>query len=343
MSNIKVSVIIPVYNSDKYIKNTIKSIINQSLPDIEIICINDGSTDNSKSILDELSVLDNRIKVVHQENKGVSYTRNKGISIASGKYLGFVDSDDIIDTNMYETLYNKATEFDCDIVCSGLVEETLDGTILRKSIYKYHNDIIKNEDIKSKLVESLNNDFEILGGASMCTKLYKKILLTNNSISIDESISVGEDLCFNLNAFYHAKCVAGVSDIFYHYMNVNTNSIMRSNNEKTFIRFIEGRKFILETLNKYGFNSKNYTQFEYGRNFANLIQIADFRLRNESNFKNKYKESINILKSDEIKKSISITDNKYLSKNLQILKKLIQSNMYFLAFSILYTRSNIKK
>lgn len=343
MSNIKVSIIIPVYNSDKYIENTIKSITNQSLSDIEIICINDGSTDNSKAILDKLSTLDNRIKVIHQENNGVSYTRNKGISIASGVYLGFVDSDDIVDSNMYETLYNKAKEFDCDIVCSGLVEETLDGTVLRKSVYKHPNEILQNKDIKSKLIESLDNNFEILGGASMCTKLYKKSLLDNNNIFIDESITVGEDLCFNLSAFYYAKCVAGVSDIFYHYMNVNPNSIMRSNTDKTFIKFIEGRKYILETLDKYNFTSKKYTQFEYGRNFANLIQIADFRLRNNSSFKNKYNEVINILKSDEIKKSISLTDNKYLSKNLQILKKLIQSNMHFIAFSILYTRASIKK
>ena len=343
MSKVKVSIIIPIYNGEKYIEKTIKSVQNQSLKNIEIICVNDGSTDNTKYILDELSKYDSRIKVIHQNNSGVSYSRNQGILASCGEYIGFVDADDTIDFNMYEVLYNKAIDSNCDVVCSGFIEETDDGTILRKYTYPYFNELLKNDDIKLKTIESLDNRLEIIGGPSIWSKLYKRSLLIDNNISMSTDITIGEDFCFNIEVFYNAKTIGGVDGAFYHYMSINQNSLMRSNTDKTFINFIKGRKFILKTLDKYNLSSKEYTQFEYAKNFANLIQIADFRIRNKSNFKDIYNEVLSILKSSEIKNSINLTSTKYLSRNLNILKKLINSNMYFLAFSILYTRVKIKK
>lgn len=103
----KLSVIVPVYNVEKYLKECINSIINQTLKDIEIICVNDGSTDNSLKILEELSQLDNRIKIINKENGGLASARNAGMKVASGEYYTFIDSDDFIDTNAYETVINK--------------------------------------------------------------------------------------------------------------------------------------------------------------------------------------------------------------------------------------------
>ncbi len=342
MSNIKVSIIVPVYNSDQYIKNTIENILNQSLHNIELILINDGSTDNSKHILDEFAIIDSRVKVIHQENKGVSCARNKGISTASGEYIGFVDSDDFIDSDMYETMYNKAISSNSDIVCCGFIEEDATGKVFRTYDYPLVNSILENKEIKSKFAELLNTKLEILGGSPMWNKIFKKSFINQHNISIDENITVGEDLCFNIKAFYNAHIVSGVDKQFYHYMNVNPNSIMSKLDDNKFRKFIDGRIWILKTLEKYNLNSKEYTESEYSKNFANLIQIADYRLTNTSNFSEKYKKVSKILKSEEVKNSLSLSNNKYLSKNLQILKKCIQLHLNFIVFFIMYMRA-IKK
>ena len=343
MCNPKISIIVPVYNSGKYIKNTIDSILNQSIKDLELILVNDGSTDNSGQIIDDYKKQDSRIKVIHQENKGVSCARNNGISIAQGEYLGFIDSDDMVDLNMYSMLYEVALKSNSDIVCSGFVEEDTQGNIYRNYSYPYPDIVLVNDEIKQKVVSHLDNHLELIGGGSMCTKIYKRSFIKNNGLSINEDITVGEDFCFNIEALYFANNVTGVASMPYHYMSVNPNSIMTKLDDKKLLKFIDGRKHILKTLEKYNFSSKNYTAFEYSRNFGNLIQIVDYKISNLPKLSEKYSTSINLLKSKDIKYSISQSDNKYLSKNLQLLKFLIKSHLYPVVFLILYLRNTIKK
>lgn len=339
MSNIKISIIVPVYNVENYIKNTLDSILNQTLKDIEIIAINDGSTDNTKNILDSYSKKFDRIKVIHQENKGVSATRNKGILYAKGEYIGFVDADDLIDCNMYETLYKKATFNNADIAICGFIEEDLKGNVFREYSYKYSNKILIDNDIRKSFKESLDTELSPLGGASICNKIFKRKLLTDNKILIDESITVGEDFCLNIHCFDKAKSVVGVDEKFYHYMKINPNSIMTKMDDTKFYKFIEGRKAIIKTLNDFDFDSEEYLRFENGRNFANLIQIADYKIKQSNDMKKSYKITMNILKSDEFKSSIKLSSDKYLSKNLQLIKKLSKSNLNSIIFSIIYIRA----
>lgn len=114
----KVSVIIPVYNVEKYLRECLDSVINQTLKDIDILCINDGSTDGSLSILEEYAAKDKRIRIINKENAGYGNSMNIGFELASGEYIGIVESDDFIADNMFEELYNAAKENDCDIVKS---------------------------------------------------------------------------------------------------------------------------------------------------------------------------------------------------------------------------------
>ena len=106
MGNVKISIIVPVFNVEKYLSECLNSLINQTLKDIEIICVDDGSTDSSPSILEEFRNKDERIKVIRQENSGVSVARNNGLAIAQGEYVGFVDSDDWVDADFFEKLYS---------------------------------------------------------------------------------------------------------------------------------------------------------------------------------------------------------------------------------------------
>ena len=114
----KVSIIVPVYNVEKYLKSCLKSILEQRLSDIEIICVDDGSTDHSGRILDEFAASDKRIKVVHKENAGYGVAMNVGLELATGEYIGIVESDDMIAPAMYEELYRKASENNLDFVKS---------------------------------------------------------------------------------------------------------------------------------------------------------------------------------------------------------------------------------
>lgn len=108
MEKIKISVIVPVFNAEKYLKMCLNSLVSQTLKNIEIICIDDGSTDNSLAILDKFKSKDDRIKIIKQKNYGVSMARNNGISEAQGEYIGFVDADDWVDKDFFEKLYNAA-------------------------------------------------------------------------------------------------------------------------------------------------------------------------------------------------------------------------------------------
>ena len=116
--SIKISIVVPVYNVEKYLRTCLNSIVNQTLKDIEIICVDDGSTDNSPLILAEYAIKDSRIKVITKQNFGYGNTMNIGISHAQGEYLGIVESDDYIDEYMYEILYKTAKQNDLDIAKS---------------------------------------------------------------------------------------------------------------------------------------------------------------------------------------------------------------------------------
>ncbi len=116
MNKVKVSVVVPVYKVEKYLERCVNSIIKQSLSELEIILVDDGSPDNCGIMCDSFADKDNRIKVVHKANGGLSSARNAGLKIATGEYIGFVDSDDDIETDMYEKMYNAALKYKVDFV-----------------------------------------------------------------------------------------------------------------------------------------------------------------------------------------------------------------------------------
>lgn len=117
----KVSIIVPVYNVEKYLKRCLDSLVNQTLKDIEIICVNDGSTDGSLAILNEYVRNDDRIVVINQENSGQSVARNRGIDVAKGEYIGFVDSDDWVCEDYFERLHNSAIQNNAEIAVGGII------------------------------------------------------------------------------------------------------------------------------------------------------------------------------------------------------------------------------
>ena len=170
-----VSIIVPVYNVEQYLEKCVNSIINQSYKNLEIILVDDGATDNSGKICDELAKLDNRIKVYHKENGGLSDARNYGVERATGEYIGFVDSDDYIDPKMYEKLYEAIKKENVDVVeCSFKI--IYPGRVDFFSTEKYYEILGKQEYLEEYLKMR-----RIFG--SVWTKLIKSTIAKKNSFS----------------------------------------------------------------------------------------------------------------------------------------------------------------
>ncbi|MGN1044072.1 MAG: glycosyltransferase family 2 protein [Acutalibacteraceae bacterium] len=189
----KVSAIVPVYNTEKYLDDCLTSIENQTLKDIEIICINDGSTDNSLKILESHASRDDRIKIINQENQGVSVARNKGIEAATGEYISFMDSDDLLVDFAYDKAYENASRFGVDILEFGCLE-FFDGEDFTIPSYEHnYSKVVVRKRYKNQ------DPFETfkLGRGPTWDKLWKREFILNNNLKFCEGASRGEDTIFN--------------------------------------------------------------------------------------------------------------------------------------------------
>ena len=218
----KLSVIVSVYNSEKYLKECLDSITNQTYRDIEIICVNDGSTDNSQRILDEYSQKDSRIRVISQENKGVATARNTGLKNACCEYITYVDDDDIIENHTYE----KAMEHinDADLVHFGI-------KIFGDSNYAQRSGDDNYYKIKYKGVKKLNRKVILKSDVSVCNKIFKKSIIDKNNITFPDGLNY-EDAEFY---FKYASCsntAYYLDEYFYHYRR-SGDSIMSDTFEGT--------------------------------------------------------------------------------------------------------------
>ena len=213
----KFSFIIPVFNAGKYIKKCLKSILNQSMDDFEIICIDDSSTDNSLEILKNFSQMDDRI-VVHsnKKNKGAGISRNIGLNYATGEYIAFVDADDWIEKDFCETLYNNAKTNDSDIVLFNSIEYNLDDTS-RKRIYFPKNEVNENEVFNYNYDKNLIlNRFFVIW-----SKIYKREFIEKIKFN---DLRIFEDIPFHVESMITAKRISYVPKELYNYRKLNENS-----------------------------------------------------------------------------------------------------------------------
>ena len=220
----KVSIIVPVYNVEQYLEKCIKSIINQTLRDIEIILVNDGSQDKSGEICELYKVKDNRVRVYHKDNAGVSSARELGVINASGEFVFFVDSDDWLEHDALSIIHNKAVEENADLVSIGYFKDFQHKRIVAKPLG--YDCVYKGCDVKETFLKrlvgptdtALANPHKFDAFSSM-KKLYKRsLIIDNNLIFIDsKKIVPGEDLHFNIQFAYHASIIVHIESPLYHY------------------------------------------------------------------------------------------------------------------------------
>lgn len=217
----KISVIVPVYNVEKFLEKCLNSIVDQTFKDLEIICVNDGSPDNSIEILNRFAEKDSRIKIISQENAGLSAARNTGMQAANGDYISFVDSDDWLDLNFYEKLYEAAEKYDADIVAAGIKR-------VRSYKWKYHLKIDKEE-----VTDDLNRKFLLCDVPNKCyvwNKIYKLDKLKEAGLDFEKGVCY-EDRCFTANVLIRLNKIVVVPGTYYNYW-TNSNSIVKTRSPK---------------------------------------------------------------------------------------------------------------
>ena len=246
----KVSVIIPIYNVEKYLRECLDSVVNQTLKDIEIICINDGSTDNSGLILEEYGNNDKRIKVIHKENEGAAIARNVGLKIAEGEYLSILDSDDYFELNMLEDMYKEAVENDLDIIIcrakdlDNITKEIKENKNSIKKEYLPNKDIFNYKDIPNYI-------FNFSVGWSW-DKLYKRDFIQKNKLEF-QNLRSTNDAYFVFISLVLAEKISIIDNSYIiHRRNTNTQlSETRYKEPNCFINAIKKIKESLFELNLY--------------------------------------------------------------------------------------------
>ncbi len=229
----KISIIVPMYNVEKFLCKCLDSIVAQTYKDLDIILIDDGSTDNSYQIAKEYADNDERIRLIHQENKGLVTTRNIGISLAKGEWIGFVDSDDWIAPNMYEELATYMEKYDCDLVSSDVIRLE-DGKESQVICDNYPQGLYKAKDIEKNIFPTMLHDYDIGEKALRCylvSKLFRKDILEELSDEMDPRVFYGEDAMRFYRYMLKCKSVYFTRKAYYYY-NFQTSSLSFVFNEK---------------------------------------------------------------------------------------------------------------
>lgn len=212
---IKVSIIIPAYNVEKYIAKCLDSVCNQTLKEIEIIVLNDGSTDNTGRIIEEYKEKDSRIIYIYHENIGVGATRNKGVDIAQGEYIGFVDPDDTVNLDMFEKMYIAAKQYEADVISCNI--NFVEGNVVRRDTKRLLTIV---NDVSSNMNEFLKKYYYGLYMYRNCVwdKIFKRGIIQVNNVKFgDLSLITCEDLYFGINVLQYTDTVVFLEDYLYNY------------------------------------------------------------------------------------------------------------------------------
>ena len=244
----KISIIVPVYNVEKYLGRCVESLTHQTMQEIQIILVDDGSTDNSSSICDEYAVKDRRILVIHKKNEGQGIARNQGLAKAFGQYVCFLDSDDYYELNTCEILYEHLKETNADLCCFGYQIDDKDGNLVRRPLIR--EQIYQGEEVTNDFILHYFGDLpedDNLRGFSSCMSVFRmSIIKDNNLVFPSERKVLSEDTIFSLEFCKYAECVTTLSKVFYHYCQ-NAESFSQGYRKDKF----EKTKILYSVLKKY--------------------------------------------------------------------------------------------
>lgn len=312
----KVSVIIPCYGVEKYLDRCMDSVLKQTLSDIEIILVDDGSKDKVPEMCDEYARQDDRIKVIHKANGGLGYARNSGLEIATGEYVAFVDSDDYVDLSIYETLYYEAEKENADAVFCGF---NLEGD---KGHWTKSNEIDSNQIFQGKGVTRFMLDMvanapeepnERRYYMSVWRAIYRRSIIIDNNIKFPSEREVAsEDIPFQVDFLKLSQKIAYIPDNLYYYCN-NSTSLTATYKKEKYERFKHLRMVLLEKLNCIDGASIRCDRLFIG---YTRYQLHNLMLSSESNKKIQIRNIVNDPIWDKFKKNYPIDNFKRMDLRL---------------------------
>ncbi len=310
---IKVSVIIPVYNAERYLGDCLGSLFLQTLPkdEIELIAVNDGSVDGSLSLLDALAEKHPNLRVISKENGGAASARNAGLDIAAGEYVGFVDSDDWVEPDMYEVMYRSAKDCDADIVFCNIVKNESENMPAYLDTQAYSEQDMKKH-IYPRLISAAPSDGSTLRGAVWC-RIFKRSLIEAEGIRFQEDLIYNEDGLFTIQATLAAKMYVYLGESYLYHNRVNSGSITKRYIPDLWLR----QRKMLPMLSQVVSNS----EYPFGEQIRRkALNIAEYSIENEVKQKNRNGlrhrlRAIRFIMSDELlQETIGKLDKNSLKK-----------------------------
>lgn len=319
--NPEISIIVPVYNVENYLKKCIESIQNQTFENIEIILVDDGSTDMSSEICDNFAKIDSRIRVFHLKNGGVSKARNYGMDKAIGKYIMFCDSDDYVNKSWCETLYHYIKLYPNSWIGTGLYRVNYYDKSKQKVVYdckkKFHN--IK----KDKYYEIMH-----LGIAGLLvTRIFENEKIKNNKLRFKEELTYGEDVIFNCEYLNISDDIVMINEALYYYIKYDDKTLSSKYypNKFTLIKNIYSarKKFISEE-----YKDQFYNEYMY---YFILALKETFNKKNKNNILNKLKYNHNAINSYEFIECLQNSDKTGESK---LYIRLLETKNYYIVYLV---------
>lgn len=312
-----VSIVVPIYNAEKYLDRCLESVLSQTYVDIEVILVNDGSSDRSEKICRRYKALDKRVFLINQENKGLGGARNSGLHAAKGSYVGFVDADDVIQRDMISDFVKIAATEQPNVICSNILVYDK-GNVSYREIRNDlpYNQVLKSDEIKNYLLQPYYGGYMGII-PSACTKIYEREFLVNSDLFFDENIRRTQDYWFNFEVFKKATSVYVINHGYYHYY-FNDSSMIRTYRPKGFELFVASREKLINENIKLKLNVNweflNQRFFDEANEYILLSIVA-------LGWFESFKVAKNIYKHDQFRKAYR--DVLYHKKHTLIIGKLL--------------------
>ena len=346
--NSKISIIVPVYNAEQFLCNCIDSILNQQLKDIEIILVDDGSSDKSGEICDYYAQLDKRVQVLHLENQGASNARNRGIELASGDFIGFVDADDWIDKDMYLDMLDKMIRVNTDVVICSNVIFNGESELYAGFPWEDHS-VFGNKEIAEQVIPAFlapmdieaNSQQIVMGSVWKC--LFRKEVIRRNKIKFDSQIKYAEDLIFVLQFLSKSKKVLVINAPYYHYrLDIkNKTGITQKYIHDLYFDLKRVNQHIKEILLEMGYLEKMIMHLEWRRISMVLSSINNICKKNSPyNFFQRIQKANFYIADSGFKKSTGILNSSLFTPKQKAIVSLINHSLVSVVLAY-YTLKNL--
>lgn len=334
----KISIIMPVYNKEKYLYKSIKSILNQTYENFELIIVNDGSTDNSSSICHKFEQEDSRIKVIDIENNGVSNARNIGIKNANGQYIQFIDADDYIDKYMLEDLVNLSEKYNTDIIITEIKKVDLKSNKSKEILLPFSG--LKSIDDMMDNFAQVQKETGIYGCVS--NKFIRKSIIDEYGLKFDKRLWLAEDLDFYLELYKYVTNVYFCNKAYYYYVQEAENSSTTSDKKHDYLQQAE---IIIKEKEMLDYkNALNKNNLEVVNSIITNFIMSYIHQQFNYKYHQFIKDLDSIINDDKFMESIDYNcSNKFTNKVMKLLLKDKKTSIYILFFTRTVLRDIYRK